>query len=177
MRLPGRARKATRPARTNAVPVTSCSHSRVVTNRPYRNAPSGSGNRGGRDGLVAVRVDREVLLEVSELEEPADRAVRRDDEQLLASALELVGRADDDAEGRGVDERGAAHVEHDDGLGARGPHGQDRGELRGCGDIELARGRHEMGVFERVVLDVEVHFAQPTQGNVTMLKATPPTAA
>src|SRR3954468_7648588 len=116
MLFPGRARQAMSPVMANSAPVTSCSHCRVVTIRPYRfmGNPSGGCERGGRDRVVAVGVDREVLLEVGELQQAADRAVRGHDEQPLAGAFELVGRADDDAERGRVDERGAAQVEYDD---------------------------------------------------------------
>src|SRR4051794_7557203 len=146
MRFPGRAYEAMSPATANIAPVTSCSHCRVVTNRHYRSATgpytgSGGGERGGGDRVVAVRVDREVLLEVGEFEQAADRALGRDDEQPLAGALELIGRTDDDAERGRVDERGAAQVEDDNRLRAGRAHREDGRELGGGCDIELARGR------------------------------------
>src|SRR5688500_1982036 len=111
VRFPGRARQAMSPERANTAPVISCSHCSVVngrllsrghanpTERPRpRKRPLRGGQRGGGDGLVAVRVDREVLLEVRKLEQAADRPRRGDDEQALARARELVGGADDDAE-------------------------------------------------------------------------------
>src|SRR3954454_25022635 len=69
MWFPGRARQAMSPALANSTPVTSCSHCRVVTIRPYRfmRTPSGGCERGRRDGVLAIRVHREVLLEVGEL--------------------------------------------------------------------------------------------------------------
>src|SRR5215207_8465534 len=148
-RLAGRAYQAIRPARMNPAPVASWSHWRVPTDLSScrrwssldRSHPTEGGaarkprlrggERGGRHGGLAIRVDREVLLEVGELEEAAHRPLRRDDEQLLPRAVELIGAADDDAERGRVDERGAAHVEDDDRLRARGAHREDGRQLGG----------------------------------------------
>src|SRR5829696_1457281 len=83
------------------------SRRRVESSATTTRTALGGGDGGGGDRLVPVRIDREVLLEVRQLQQAADRPLRGDDEQALPRRGELVRRADDDTQRRRVDERRA----------------------------------------------------------------------
>src|SRR5207248_9639813 len=74
-----------------------------------------AGARGSelRDRLVARRIDREDAVEPRDLEDLRDVPVAADERELAVVRAEALDAADEDAEGRRVDEGRSAEVDDD----------------------------------------------------------------
>src|SRR5204863_168683 len=101
---------ATRAAATSTRRPGSARRTGVTTS--LRGRPGARGSQL-RHRFVARRVDREDPVEAGDLEDLGDVAVAADERELPAVRAEPLHAADEHAEGRGVDEGGAAEVDDD----------------------------------------------------------------
>src|SRR3954469_5441948 len=123
------------------------------------------GRRAVRQRLGPRGEQPEPAGEVRHLEQPANGSVGGDDDQAVAALLELAGGLEDRAERSRIDEVDGDEVEDDALAGPVPRHGEDGGQARRGGDVELAGGRHEVATVDGIVVDREVHGRRlPTPG-------------